>query len=229
MKYKILIYICTISFVMFIFLAINILNGNLQFFNDMTYKQIELWINPLLTKSMIIMGYIGKWYIFLLIALLLLVIPKSRAKMGIPLTLAVFVSALLNFILKNMFAIARPNTHRLISESGYGFPSGHAMSATVFIGLCAFLFISITYKKSLKIMVFMFSFVFILLMGFSRIYLGVHTPTDILGGYLAGTVILTFSIFILDNRQLLLNQGYLYPSIRQKIKKDKINNIVNEK
>jgi len=205
-KNKLLIGILTALITAFAVLTILVLNGKLQGFNDSIYTQVEKWISPLLTNIMVGISSIGEWFIYLPIGFLFLIIPKSRLEIGVPVTLAVCTSAALNVVMKHIFAVERPDINRLITETGYGFPSGHAMYGTVFIGLCAYLFIGYIYKRPLKIVVVSISFVFMLLMGLSRIYLGVHTLTDILGGYLAGLIVLTILILILQNKQWFIDK-----------------------
>lgn len=205
-KSKVLIGIWIILLSAFILLSINVVNGNIQNFNDRIYAQVERLITPLLTSIMIGISNIGQWFVYLPVAMMFLIIPKSRFKIGIPAALTLSFSAFLNIVLKHIFTVERPDIHRLITETGYGFPSGHAMNGTVFIGLCAYLFIRYTYKRTLKITAVAVSFVFMMLMGFSRIYLGVHTITDVIGGYLAGLIVLIISILVLQNQQWLLKK-----------------------
>jgi len=209
MKIKIVIFTLIVFLIGFIYLTINVLNGQMQPFNNTIYNQVALWINPILTNIMIIISCAGEWFIYLPIALLFLIIPKSRLKIGLPVTLTLLVTAFLNIVLKHVFAIARPDIHRLISETGYGYPSGHAMNGTVFIGLCAYMFIKYSHKRALKIILTTLSLVLMLTLGFSRIYLGVHNPTDILAGYLAGIVILTLAILILHYKQIFIKYFYI--------------------
>ena len=86
-------------------------------------------------------------------------------------------------ILKNIFKIPRPfisnpNIHALISETGYGFPSGHA---TTFMALAVALFL-INRRAG------MIAGAAAILIGLGRIFAGVHSPLDILGGYVLGTL-----------------------------------------
>ncbi|MCL2289192.1 MAG: phosphatase PAP2 family protein [Bacteroidetes bacterium] len=186
---KNIIVICasTVLAVFFIVLTINVLNGNMDAWNVLVYWQIAAFVNPVLTNIMMFLHYAGKWYVYLSIGILFLIIPRFRKNIGIPLTLSVIASGFLTFVLKQGFAIERPGIYSLVSVSGYGHPSGHVTYGTAFIGMCVFLFLHHANKKFLKICAITFSAIFMLLMGFSRIYLGVHTPTDIIAGYLAGT------------------------------------------
>ena len=92
------------------------------------------------------------------------------------------LSAYLNFVFKDMLAQPRPFILEpglnLIEASGYGLPSGHAQGSLVFFGMLALLI-----RKRWFTVIAM---ILILLIAFSRVYLGVHFPTDILGGWFLG-------------------------------------------
>jgi len=112
--------------------------------------------------------------------------------LGIRVGILFLLSVYVNTGLKEIFQQPRP--FEILPEiqkaqaSGYGFPSGHAQSSLVVWG-------SIAYWKK-QIWIRNLSALLILLIGFSRIYLGVHFPTDILGGWLFGGLILGLSYFI---------------------------------
>lgn len=95
------------------------------------------------------------------------------------------ISPIVNHILKLIYKRPRPDESlRLIKETNYSFPSGHAM-ISIFFYLTLILFINkseFKYKKILNIILLLI----IILIGISRIYLGVHFFSDILGGYLIG-------------------------------------------
>ncbi|MDP4120378.1 MAG: phosphatase PAP2 family protein [Bacillota bacterium] len=187
-----------ISITAFSLLAISVKNGNAVHFNTETYNGIAKIINPALTNFLIVITTMGEWFIYVPIALLFLIIPRSRVKIGIPATIVLFVAGTLNSLLKDWFSVPRPNIHRLITETGFGFPSGHAMIGTAFIGICAYLFLPYAHKTPLKITIITISTIFMLFVGFSRIYLGVHNTTDVLGGYCAGFIILIIAILIIE-------------------------------
>lgn len=95
-------------------------------------------------------------------------------------------SVLLNQGLKKIFFRERPSEFFLLEEEGYSFPSGHTMAAITFYGYFIFLIWKSTMKKQNKIIWTIFLSIIILLIGVSRIYLGVHYTTDVLAGYLIG-------------------------------------------
>lgn len=108
------------------------------------------------------------------------------------------VITLVNSVLKLVINRPRPSAdlvHVLSSGQGSGFPSGHAFFAIIILGLVAY-FISINLKnRVLRMLVLVGLTALILLIGTSRVYLGVHWPSDVIGGYLIGGVFLTALIW----------------------------------
>ena len=93
-------------------------------------------------------------------------------------------------LLKNVFSRERPNIYRLIEISGYSFPSGHTTSATTMYLTLAIILLSIM-KKLNKYFVFSIAVLGIVIIGSSRIYLGVHYPTDVMAGICLGISIVS--------------------------------------
>jgi len=120
--------------------------------------------------------------------------------LGIRVGILFLLSLYVNIGLKEIFQQPRP--FDIVPEIqkahayGYGFPSGHAQSSMVVWGS-----IAIAYWKK-QTWIRYLSILLILLIGFSRIYLGVHFPTDVLGGWLLGGFILGLSYFIFSNIKL---------------------------
>jgi len=114
--------------------------------------------------------------------------------------LILFVSVLvgtpiINQILKQFFHRARPDLHRLIEAGGYSFPSGHAMNAFAVYGIIAFLLWHHIPTHLGRTILILISSGFIIMIGASRIYLGVHYPSDIIGGYFASAFWLSSAIW----------------------------------
>ncbi|KKC46888.1 MULTISPECIES: phosphatase PAP2 family protein [unclassified Paenibacillus] len=103
-------------------------------------------------------------------------------------------SSLLNVLLKLIFHRARPDVHRIIDAAGYSFPSGHSMAAFTLYGVTIYFLWKHLARSWMKAAAVSAGIVMILMIGISRIYLGVHYPSDVLGGYLISAAWLTASI-----------------------------------
>jgi membrane-associated phospholipid phosphatase len=123
--------------------------------------------------------------------------------LGIRVGIIFLLSVYVNTGVKEIFQQPRPfdllPEIQKVYASGYGFPSGHAQSSLVVWGSIAY-WKKQTWIRNLSVLL-------ILLIGFSRIYLGVHFPTDILGGWLFGGLILCLSYFIFLKIKLDFIQG----------------------
>ncbi len=95
--------------------------------------------------------------------------------------------------LKLFFARPRPDFCPLLAENGYSFPSGHAFMGTVFFGFLAGLLLSHAPRQRVKHFLLPATFLFVFLLGASRIYLGVHYPTDVLAGCAGGLFFLSLT------------------------------------
>ncbi|MEK3863680.1 phosphatase PAP2 family protein [Paenibacillus sp. FSL H7-0716] len=103
-------------------------------------------------------------------------------------------SQLLNTIMKLSFHRERPNLHRIVEEIGYSFPSGHSMAAFSLYGVIAFLLWRHLRRRHERVLLIMFAVFMTVGIGWSRIYLGVHYPSDVIGGYMASGAWLMLSI-----------------------------------
>ena len=112
----------------------------------------------------------------------------------LPFFIAIGGSALCTHLTKLLFERTRPEAG-LITETSFSFPSGHTANSTAFYGFLAFLLFLRLSRKRQKIILLIGITLFLLLMGLSRIYLGVHFTSDVLGGYLMGGWWLVLAIF----------------------------------
>lgn len=102
-------------------------------------------------------------------------------------------------ILKNAFAVARPLAD--ISAFGLSFPSGHATAAAIFFLTILFVVEKHIHSRTYQAILTLGSLGLVLLTGFSRIYLGVHWPSDVVAGFALGMFWITLSFIILYRSQ----------------------------
>jgi membrane-associated phospholipid phosphatase len=147
-------------------------------------RWIETIRNPILDTFFLAVTDIGSTVGYLV--MLPLVWWGLSWKLGARLSVALVLSVYLNALLKDLIALPRPFVYAhlasLRTPDEYSFPSGHAQSAMVFWGLLAFHF----QRRWFTI----FAVAMASLIGLSRVYLGAHFPTDVLGGWAVGALIL---------------------------------------
>ena len=92
------------------------------------------------------------------------------------------VIAGMNLLLKNIFARPRPNELRRIEETGYSFPSGHAMASTAVYGLLIYILYKEIKNKKIRNIACTLLAILIFIIDMSRIYVGVHYVSDVIAG-----------------------------------------------
>lgn len=152
-----------------------------------------------LTWAFIIITRMGDgWFVglFVTLASLYIWLINGNTRLGIWYFLTVSIGAGgVNQLVKFFFRRPRPtHVEHLITPGGYSFPSGHAMGAIVAYGALLFLIIRASRKLKTVLIASLVLIPLIALIGFSRVYLGVHYPSDIIGGYSLGLAILSLSI-----------------------------------
>ncbi len=106
---------------------------------------------------------------------------KKRYRALMQLGLGVGGAVALNIVLKNIFERARPDLwEQIVHEASYSFPSGHAMASSAL----ALSIVLIAWQTKWRWWAVGAASVYVLFIGFTRMYLGVHYPSDILGGWL---------------------------------------------
>ncbi|MGG4102947.1 phosphatase PAP2 family protein [Paenibacillus lautus] len=195
--------ISMISLIGFVTLAALVKRQGLETFDMAVITTVQAWEQPLITDIAIGLSFIGS--IGPVIMLCLIVIAVLYWVLGhrveiLLLIVVVFGSSILNVLLKWVFQRARPDIHRLIEITGYSYPSGHSMAAFSFYSVLAYLLWRHIDNRAGRGTLISISVVMILGIGLSRVYLGVHYPSDILGGYLAACAWLGFLVRSYEKR-----------------------------
>lgn len=153
--------------------------------------------NPLLTSIMEFISFIGMDGILILSSLIFVFFCwKNQKRAAILFTVIVGGGGILNMILKFITARTRPSFEPLAIEHFYSFPSGHSMNSFIFFMTIAYFYYHFTRKKKSSLFALFIATLIIFSIGISRIYLGVHYPSDVLAGYIAGLLWLVFVLVI---------------------------------
>ncbi|SNT56232.1 undecaprenyl-diphosphatase [Bacillus sp. OK838] len=196
--------VSVLSLIGFSFIAFTISANEYLKFDEVVIALVQGLESPLLTSIMKFFTYIGSTSALIILSLFILFFLYKVLKHRLELILfsAVIIgSPLLNLMVKLFFRRARPDLHRLIEIGGYSFPSGHAMNAFSLYSILTFLLWRHITAKWARVLLILFSMSMILSIGISRIYLGVHYPSDIIAGYLAGGFWIAISIWFFQRYQ----------------------------
>ena len=174
-------------------------------FDNYILGQISKVVNYRLTVIMGIITSMCTPTTMLYIVLLCLLLFKNK-RIGIGITFALLFSGGTNLILKAIFSRQRPIQYMLIDESGYSFPSGHSMVSIAFYGFLIYVFYNVIENKKVRNIVLSLLVLLIIAIAFSRLYFGVHYPTDVLAGLTLGYISLyiyikIFSKYIIKNEK----------------------------
>lgn len=156
--------------------------------------------SPVLDSVMIVVTHMGDFITQTLVAIFvvvtLLFLKKWRTSLWYGLTVLVGAGGL-NAWVKEIYGRARPDQIKpLVAIGGYSFPSGHSMGSIIVYGGILFLLLRFVRSSGLKVLVSFLIVLLIMAIGLSRIYLGVHFPTDVVGGFSLGLFWLCLSIYL---------------------------------
>ncbi|RXG15387.1 undecaprenyl-diphosphatase [Leeuwenhoekiella aestuarii] len=157
--------------------------------------------NPVLTKYFMFVTDVGDLYGYLIVLGIFFGVSFfvfKKWKYVLQTTLVLALASVSNVILKRFIDRARPSIEHLVSVETLSYPSGHAMSAMAFYGFLIYLFTQFKMNRFLKIATITILTILLLSIGISRIYLGVHFPSDIAGGFIAGFIWVIFCILLFN-------------------------------
>ncbi len=152
------------------------------------YDAVSACRAPLLRGVMLGLTRLGDTVGVIGLLLLLLLLPVTRRRVGLPAAVAVTLSWLCNTALKYLFARPRPAVDRLIEVSGYSFPSGHSMNnMTLYLSVLLALLPLLT-RRPARLLLCTALCLLPCCIGFSRVYFGAHYLTDVLAGWSLGVL-----------------------------------------
>lgn len=188
-KYKIIF--SSISLTLFLIIGIMVRNSTEGILFDVALLEyIHASTNLIILSIMKFISFIGSGYFLfpLLSGVIIYTLIKKKYYISKVLIASSLGSWVLNYILKFLFNRTRPLDFFLVEQGGLSYPSGHSMVSMSLYLSFAYLICKDQYFKDKKKLIYGAALADVLLMGVSRIYLGVHWPTDIIGGFLMGYI-----------------------------------------
>ena len=176
----IILFICLIGFLA---LAEDVFNKEILNGDIIGYKIVsEFLISDFATPIAKFVTNFGGAIFLIILAMILLILIKNK-KIGLSILSNLVIITVLNQLLKRILQRPRPTDYRIIEETGYSFPSGHSMISMAFYGYLIYLIYKYVKNKYIKWISIALLSILICSIGVSRIYLGVHYTSDVLGGF----------------------------------------------
>ena len=197
----IILFICLIGFLA---LAEDVFNQEIMKCDVIGYTLISIFlITDFATPIAKFITNFGGPIFLSTICIILFIIIKNK-KIGLSIIMNIAIIAILNQVLKKILQRPRPTEFRIIEETGYSFPSGHSMVSMAFYEYLIYLIYKYIKNKYVKCISIVLLSILICSIGISRIYLGVHYTSDVLGGFLISVSYLI--IYIMFTNKLLLEK-----------------------
>ena len=200
----IILFICLIGFFA---LAEDVFNKEIMNGDIIGYKVIStLLISDFITPIAKFVTNFGGAIFLVVLTITLFILIKNK-KIGISILSNLVIITILNQLLKKILQRPRPTEFRIVKETGYSFPSGHSMVSMAFYGYLIYLIYKYVKNKYVKWSSIVLLSILICSIGISRIYLGVHYTSDVLGGFLISISYLI--IYISATNKFLIEKRFV--------------------
>lgn len=167
--------------VIFFKIAEDVFEQEIFSFDGTIYNFLVYHRNTGLNFIFKIITYLGSAYVIIPVLILCIIFVKGKEnKILIPVNTT--IALILNQVMKNIFERPRPNNMRLMDASGYSFPSGHAMVSTAFYGYLIYIAYKNIENKTIRNITSIALTILVIAIDVSRVYIGVHYASDVIGG-----------------------------------------------
>ena len=187
----------------FVYIADEIVLENETHLDETIITDLSAYHSPAATSAMTIFTFFGSSF-FLLPAYILIVLfywIKKNKRLALNVAIIGLTSTAVLFSLKYIFKRSRPLDPLIQHVAGFSFPSGHSFSSFTFYGLMAYLLWQTQLSAAWKIITSMLLFLLAATIAFSRVYLRVHFPSDIIAGFCLSVVWLILAFWILGRKK----------------------------
>lgn len=181
--------VAVLALFLFAWIGSEVLEGDTQHFDQVIREGVHRYASPGMTRVMNAFSLLGYDVLIVELVIAFAVFAWLRwRRAAVWLAIAMTGSLALDLALKYIYHRTRPTAYFGTAPHSYSFPSGHALCSFCFYGVLAGLFSARIKSLSWRILIWIAAAALVVAIGLSRIYLGVHYPSDVLAGYLAATV-----------------------------------------
>ena len=183
-----------------IIIMVLIKNGGIFEFDDGIYNLVTHSTNTFLDNMYHVFTFLGST-IFIIgacLAIFIVSIVMKKKEMGFVIVSSVAISTIVNNVIKLIFRRPRPEVRRLVVEKSFSFPSGHTMAAVTLYGILIFFVMRSKLKKNIKLAISIVLGLLPICVAVSRIYLGAHYASDVIGAAITSTALLLVETYFIS-------------------------------
>lgn len=167
--------------IFFVVLTILVVLGVTKGFDDSVYSLVRSLESGFFDKYFLTVTKLGNESVVIILAFIIFLLVRRNDKLLVLLTC--LFSVISNQLIKHIIMRDRPSVYRMIKQGGFSYPSGHSMIAVALYGILIYLVFKYIKNKYLKYGLSALLVLLILSIGISRIYVGVHFASDVVGGF----------------------------------------------
>jgi undecaprenyl-diphosphatase len=193
----VILFLATLT--LFVGIADQIVLEHKNNFDQAVSGYIQSFTSAGMTKTMSVVTFFGSAN-FLFPAYLVLIafyIIRKKSRIALDITMVGLSSTFILFLFKDIFRRHRPLDPLVSNVTGFSFPSGHSFSSFTFFGLLIYIAWHSDIKRKWKIIISALLVLFAATIAFSRVYLRVHFPSDVVAGFCLSVAWLMLSLAIL--------------------------------
>lgn len=171
-------------------------NGGIVGFDDGVYNLVTRNTNSFLDNTYKVFTFLASTLFVVSACVALLVFMKNKKIAG-TIFGSVAISTIVNIVIKSIFRRPRPEVRRLVEEKSFSFPSGHTMAAVTLYGILIFFVMRSKLNKNVKIAISILLGLLPICVAVSRIYLGAHFASDVMGAVITSTALLLVETYFI--------------------------------
>lgn len=191
--------------IMLIILTVLVCLGYTEKFDTFCYNLVTFNMNDTWTNIFKVITFFGSTLFIVLAGIFFFIffILKGKKNKSFIISGLLIISTILNNLIKVIIRRKRPGVLALVTEKSFSYPSGHMMASVSLYGILFYMVYKSNLNKKVKIFFECFLIILPILIGISRIYLGAHFASDVLGASLTSLILLLITTNIIAKKNWL--------------------------
>ena len=189
----------------FIILTILVKTNLIESFDNYFYNLVTFKVNDYFTNVYKVITFLGstEFIVSLCAIFLVLFIILKKKNIGITISVVLIISTLVNNLLKIILMRERPEVLAFVAEHSYSFPSGHTMASVSMYGILLYFVLKSQMNNKLRIGLSSILTILPILVALSRVYLGAHFMSDVIGAFIVSIILLLIETYYIEKKKLI--------------------------